>query len=159
MLAIAGAVIAFIAIDSNDESSGAASENAYQGHADRICVEGKRSLANAGHRIFSDTAQNPFVLYAARAREITDRTRMRLARLQPSDDLREQARAVDEALRGLDQPLDQLELAARAQDTGRIQATVPVVQSASLRSDEAIDALGLKACARLRVGLQRVESR
>jgi hypothetical protein len=152
-------VIAFIAIDANDDSSGAASENAYQGQADRICVDGKQKLVAAGRRSFNGSTPNSFASYAASAREISDQTRSELAKLEPSEDLRRQADALDASLRGLDPPLDQLERAARAQDTQRIEAAVGVVQAASQRSDNAVDALGLQACARLKVGLLRVEPR
>ena len=155
VLAVAIAVAAFIALDSDDSSD---PSDDYLGEADVICIEGKRDLAQAGDRIF-DSGPDPLPPYARVALRITGETRSRFEELEPPDELRDRASAFATALAELGVPLRQLEQAASAVDPSGIQNAVSEIGAASGRADRAADALGLEQCPRLAVGLQTLERR
>jgi hypothetical protein len=156
VVALVGAVIAFIAIDpGGDSSDGSSSENPYQASADNICVNAKNTLFGIGHQLFTPP-QPPDALpkYLSASAQIARQTRSYLAALNPPDDLRERAKAFDARLAALASTTDAAAAAVRSADPNRIQAAGPRVEQATAGSDRAAAALGLERCPRIQVRLR-----
>jgi hypothetical protein len=155
VLALAVAVIAFIALDSGDNSSEPLHQNEYQQRADRICLDGKATLVGVGRQLFTPPQPpDAFAKYMAISAQTAMETRSKLAALDAPSDLQAEADALDASLVRLTAAARAAERAIRAASPSRIQVAAPRVESATTRTDEAAARLGLIRCAALRVRLR-----
>jgi hypothetical protein len=156
VVALVGAVIAFIAIDPGGNSSdGSSSENPYQASADNICVNAKNTLFGIGRQLFTPPQPaDALPKYLSASAQVARQTRSQLAALNPPDDLRVRADAFAARLAALAERTDAAAAAIRSNDTNRIQSAATQVERATAASDRASAALGLERCPRIQVRLR-----
>jgi hypothetical protein len=152
VIALGLAIVAVIALTSNGD------EDEYIEQADGVCVESKQALATVAERVSESGRQSAeaLALYRGAVAEIAADWRSRLAALDPPPDRQEAAADLEEALAGVEAEAAPAGLAEPGGASGGPQARLP---AAGGRAEQAIEALGLEACAEGGLGIGRLETR
>ena len=148
-VALVIAVVAFIALKPSDDG---APNDPYTLAADATCVVAKRHIGTAQRRFFQPGQQGQ---YAGAIVRIVAEWRAALAGLSPAADQRDDAAALDAALREVE-----IEAAALArierQATNRraVLSRARRVDAATGKAEAEIESMGLQRCAAIRLGSQ-----
>jgi len=167
------AAVAFFALDTDDESTGpgnggasgepaasAESETAPELQSlDEACLNAKLRLSEAGARASEREGDigDKFAPYGERAAEVVGGFRAELAAAELEDSAQRTGRGLERALRELERGSAQLAESAKTKDAGAIQAAFEQAEAASAEAELLTEELGLTECAKLEVGLTRVE--
>jgi zinc-ribbon domain len=149
-LGIAVVAVIFLVTDGDQDE--------YVARADLICVESKQALAIVEDRVSEARGESAaaLALYGGATAEVVADWRSRLARLDPPSDRQEAASQLDEALAKVDDEASQAARQAQAgEDLKRLRARLA---AAGARAEQAIEALGLDACAEGGLGIGELQT-
>jgi hypothetical protein len=161
-LAIVIAIVAVIVLvtgGADDGDSGDSGDQvAYSKQAEQTCLSSKRAFAAVAKRV-SRSENDPtaaLALYAGAVAELAGDWRSRLAGLDPPSDRQEAADQLDEALAKVEDEASQVARQAQAgEDLKRLRVRLA---AAGARAEQAIEALGLDACAEDGLGIGELQT-
>jgi len=152
-LAVVVAIVAFIALDSDEEEI---PRDAYTVASDRLCLEAKRSIAAAQRGVVRAQGTDP-AAFAQSLVPIVHRWRREQAALGVPSDRSEEIDALDAALRAVEIELAALARVAEEGDKAATVAKAEQVDEGTSRVEAAVADLGLDRCAAVRLGASPAE--
>ena len=149
LLAVAAAIVAFIALEPVKEES--IPRDAYTVAADRMCLSAKREIVGVERQAGTGPQHGPSEMARALL-PIVATWRSQFRALQVPADRREKAEQLDRALRGVEIKIAKLARIAGEDNERGMLASARDADAASARVEAAAASLGLAHCARARIG-------
>ncbi len=144
VVAIAVAVVAFLALKPASEDSSTIPRDAYTVAADNMCIAAKKNFVTAEREAIADQSSGARL---DRLVPVVSNWRSEFESMRVPTDRVEQARHVSEALRQVEIQLSGLDLATENGEKSAELASAKKVEAASTEVEKAILELGLTHCA------------